>query len=108
MAERRRTSRVGNKERRHPLRSVARLRPSGPALDRRTEPREERERVTVKLPVSVLERLRSAVFHTPGLTVTGFVERCILDHVALLEKKRGEKFPAHTRQLRPGRPRSTK
>lgn len=103
MDDRRRGPRKDAAERRHPLRAKARLRPSGPAIERR-----ERVRVTVKLPENVIERLRSAVHNTPGLTVAGFVERCISSGVDSLEKRRGRKFPAYKGSLRPGRPKTAK
>lgn len=64
--------------------------------------------MTVKLSESVLERLRSAVFNTPGLTVAGFIEACIGERVDRMEKRRGARFPAFRGALRAGRPRLAK
>jgi hypothetical protein len=85
------------------LRETARLKPAGPALDRRGE---ERERLTVKLPRSLIDRLRNAVYWTPGLTMTGFLAKCIASGVAGLEKDRGDQFPQREQALRPGRPKT--
>lgn len=108
MAERRRGPREGAKERRNPLRAKARLRPAGPAIERRQQPREGRVRMTVKLPEETVVRLRSAVFSTPGLTVAGFIEACITNGVDQMEKKRGRKFRVFKGILRAGRPRNAK
>ena len=104
--ERRRRERGPSAEgRRHPLRETVRLTPSGPAIERREEPR---ERLTVKLPRSLIDRLRNAVYWTPGLTITGFLAKCITSGVAGLEKERGDQFPQRERALRPGRPAKTR
>lgn len=108
MTDRRRSPRPGQTDRRNPLRANARLRPEGPAVDRRQEPVDGHVRVTVKLPQLVVERLRSAVFNTPGLTVAGFIENCISNGVDRMEKRRGRKFPAYKGTLPAGRPKSVK
>lgn len=89
-------------ERRHPLRELARLRPAGPAVERRGG---ERSRITVQLPAATLDRLRNAVYWTPGVTLTGFVERCVSERVDRMEQERGSTFPSRTKELKPGRPR---
>lgn len=100
MPERRRRPRR-TPDRRMIDRDKARL---GPPAERRAEPR---ERLTVKLPRSVVEKLRDAVYYTPGLTVSGFVERTILLVLEELETERGRPFPRRKADLRPGRPRKT-
>lgn len=100
MSERRRNAR-SSAERRHPLREAAKLRPAGPALDRRSL---KRERLTVKLRAEIIERLRNAVFYTPGLTINGFIEECINSIVGRMEQERGATFPKRTEKLRVGRP----
>lgn len=67
-----------------------------------------RERLTVKLPRNVIDQLRDAVYWTPGLTITGFIARCITHGVSEMEDTRGEKFPRRKMALRPGRPAKTK
>ena len=101
--DRRRGPRKDAPERRHPLRAKARLRPAGPALERR-----ERVRMTVQLPEDVIARLRSAVHSTPGLTVAAFIERCISTGVDGMERRRGRKFPSYKGPLRAGRPKTAK
>lgn len=90
------------KERRHPLRELARLRPARPAVERRGR---ERSRITVQLPAATLDRLRNAVYWTPGVTLTGFVQGCITDTVDRMERERGSVFPLRNDELKPGRPR---
>jgi hypothetical protein len=98
----------------HPLASTARLRPAGPAVERRTEPRPKRaapgtrQRVTVKLPTEVIERARDAVLATPGLTLAALVERGVTAYVDRLEKRRGSAFPPRRDELPVGRPRRVK
>lgn len=104
MSERRSSGRTSS-ERRHPLREKAKLRTAGPALERRSE---KRERLTVKLRTEIIDRLRNAVFYTPGLTINGFIEKCIVSIVGEMEKERGAEFPERTENLRAGRPRSQK
>lgn len=100
MSERRSSGRPPS-DRRHPLRERVKLHPAGPALERRGE---KRERLTVKLRGEIIERLRNAVFYTPGLTINGFIEQCIIQIVDSMEKDRGETFPQRTENLRAGRP----
>src|SRR5512140_2732414 len=108
MAERRKQKRAGATERRNPLRTNARLRPAGPALERRKLPRAKRDRLTVKLPAEVIQRLRAAVFHSPGLTVASFVEACIAERIDHMEAERGKVFSEKGVKLRPGRPRTVR
>jgi hypothetical protein len=102
----RRKSRRGSGERRHPLSRSAKLRPSGTTAEPRAhsrEPEGQRERVTVQLSHDALDRLRNAVYWTPGLTITSFVELCITESVDRMERKRGAEFPHRAAALRPGR-----
>lgn len=100
MSERRRNTRQSS-DRRHPLREKVKLLLRGPALERRAE---KRERLTVKLRVGIIDRLRNAVFYTPGLTINGFIEQCITTTVDQMEQERGAAFPERTANLRAGRP----
>lgn len=64
-----------------------------------------RSRITVQLPADVVDRLRNAVYWTPGMTVTGFLANCIRATVDRMEEERGAAFPSRATELRPGRPR---
>ena len=63
------------------------------------------KRVTVMLPTALLERLRNAVFWTPGLTVNGLIESAISLQLCDLETKNGGPYPVRTTELKGGRPR---
>jgi hypothetical protein len=62
------------------------------------------QRITVVLSPETIERVRAAVYWTPGETVTSLVERGTLAEVARLEKRRGEPFPRTGGPVRRGRP----
>jgi hypothetical protein len=74
----------------------------GPSL--RAAERPDKERLTVLISGEVLNRLRNAVFWTPGVTMTGIVEKCISDAVESLEQLRGGEFPQRSEELKAGRP----
>ena len=69
-------------------------------------PGEERDRVTVKLPRSLIERARDAVFWTAGLTLTALIEDSLTRAIARLERQRGAPFEPRTEDLKAGRPSS--
>ena len=75
---------------------------------KRTEPQSSpapaKERATCQLPVELIERVRDAVYWTPGATLAGFFEDALKRHLEQLEKKRGEAFPHRSGQLKTGRP----
>ena len=74
----------------------------GPRLT--TVERREKERLTVQIDGEVINRLRNAVYWTPGLTMTGVVEQCISDAIRGLERRRGGAFPQRSHPLKAGRP----
>ncbi len=61
-------------------------------------------RTTFHLPADLVDRLRNAVYWTPGLTLAELAETALRDAVATLEKKRGEPFPRREKELVGGRP----
>ncbi len=78
--------------------------------ERRKKAREEsarRDRLTVKLPVGLIERARNAVFWTEGLTLTGLIEESLENAIARLERRRGQPFTERSADLRAGRPRKS-
>lgn len=106
MVERRKKQRPGE----HPLAAKAKLRPSGPALDRRKAKREteraaEKQRLTFLLNVDLIERLRNAVYWTTGLTLAAFVAESLTRSLDRLEAGRGAPFPKRRGELQTGRPR---
>lgn len=61
-------------------------------------------RFTTSVPSSLVERLRTAVFFTPGLTLSGLAAEALAREIERLEAARGEPFPAGRGRLRTGRP----
>lgn len=64
-----------------------------------------KQRVTVFLPASLIERLRNAVYWTGNRPLAQVVTDAIEDAVTELEHANGGVFPARLAPLRPGRPR---
>lgn len=67
-------------------------------------PRIEKERLTVHLPLDLIERVRNVVFWTPGLTLAELAQMALAETVTRLEANRGEAYPPRTSQLKGGRP----
>lgn len=63
-----------------------------------------KERLTVHLPTDLIDRVKNAVYWTPGLTLAGLAEQALTKAVAELEQERGERFPARKTELKGGRP----
>ena len=61
-------------------------------------------RLTVHLPVDLIDRAKNAVYWTPGLTLAGLVEEAFTKALDQLEKKRGESLPPQRAELKGGRP----
>lgn len=63
-----------------------------------------KERLTIHLSSGLIERLKNAVFWTPGLTLADLGEDALSRVVEELEAQRGAPFPARTGELKGGRP----
>ncbi len=63
-----------------------------------------KERLTVHLPVDLIERVKNAVYWTPGLTLAGLAEEALTAVVERLERERGGPFPPRQSELKGGRP----
>lgn len=63
-----------------------------------------KERLTVHLPVDLIDRVKNAVYWTPGLTLAALAEDALRARVEGLETDRGEAFPARPEPLKGGRP----
>lgn len=63
-----------------------------------------KERLTVHLPVDLIDRIKNAVYWTPGLTLAGLAEEALTAAVEKLERQRGEPFPPRKAALKGGRP----
>jgi hypothetical protein len=67
-------------------------------------PRVIKERLTIHLPVELIDRAKNAVYWTPGLTLAGLAEGALAKALEELEKERGEPFPPRREELKGGRP----
>ncbi|MBV9455127.1 MAG: hypothetical protein JOZ19_13580 [Rubrobacter sp.] len=63
-----------------------------------------KERLTVHMPVELIDRVKNIVYWTPGLTLARLAEEALTKEVEKREKERGEPFPRRTEELRGGRP----
>ncbi|MBL8763360.1 MAG: hypothetical protein JNM07_03725 [Phycisphaerae bacterium] len=61
-------------------------------------------RYTVHLTSELVERLRDAVYWTPGLTLAELAEDALRGAIDRLEKTRGQPFPRRAGKLKGGRP----
>jgi hypothetical protein len=61
-------------------------------------------RLTVQVHSEVLERVKNAVYWTPGLTLAALAEEALIKAVDALEKKCGKQFPTRAEELKGGRP----
>lgn len=59
-------------------------------------------KITVTLPVKLLDRMRNAVYWTPSLTIAGLAAAALETRLRKLEKKR--KFRPRRGKIRVGRP----
>jgi len=63
----------------------------------------KKQRITVQISEDVIERVKSAVYWTPGLTLASLAEQAFAKAVDQLERERGSKFQK-AEKLRTGRP----
>ncbi len=62
-------------------------------------------KVFLRLPDDLMERMRNAVFWTPGMTIQRFIESGVRAQLAKAERKNGGKqFRSRSGPLRRGRP----
>lgn len=64
----------------------------------------KKERFTVHLPSELIDRLRNAVFWTPGQTLASLAEGALSDAIEEIERERGGPFPHRKEELKGGRP----
>lgn len=70
----------------------------------RKKSKRPKQRITVQISADVIERIKNAVYWTPGLTLAALAEEMFAKGVDLLEMKRGEPFPHRKEELKTGRP----
>lgn len=63
-----------------------------------------KERLTVHLPVDLIDRVKNAVWWTPGMTLASLAETALAKEIDKMEKKRGGPFPPRKAELKGGRP----
>lgn len=64
----------------------------------------KKQRITVQISEEVIERVKNAVYWTPGLTLASLAEEAFAKAVDQLEKERKEEFPKRNEELKTGRP----
>jgi hypothetical protein len=67
--------------------------------------RRPRQRITVFLPIPLIERLRNAVYWTEQRPLAQIIAEAIDDAVSEMEQANGGVFPPRLSALKPGRPR---
>ncbi len=67
---------------------------------------QQKERLTVHVPVDLIDRVKNAVYWTPGVTLAGLSEEGLTKAVQRLEKKhnQGKPFAKRKAELKGGRP----
>jgi hypothetical protein len=63
-----------------------------------------KERLTVHVPVELIDRVKNIVYWTPGLTLARLAAEALTKEVEKREKERGEPFPHRAEELKGGRP----
>lgn len=64
----------------------------------------EKQRLTVHISVDLIDRLKNAVYWSPGVTLAAIAEEYLSKGVDALEKKNGKPFPPRKEELKGGRP----
>lgn len=63
-----------------------------------------KQRITVQISEEVIERIKNAVYWTPGLTLASLAEEAFTKAVNVLEEEREAPFPKRKEELKTGRP----
>lgn len=63
----------------------------------------KKERITIALTPEVIERLKNAVYWSPGLTLSCVIEQATEKAILDLERKNGKPFPERNGELKKGR-----
>lgn len=64
----------------------------------------KRHKVSAEVDYDVAERVKNAVYWTPGLTMARFIEKALEDAIQKLEDERGGRFDGREMELVGGRP----
>jgi hypothetical protein len=63
-----------------------------------------KQRITVQISEDVIERIKNAVYWTPGLTLASLAEEAFAKVVDELERENGKSFQERKSELKTGRP----
>ena len=85
--------------------SVSVLDENGASPQQKTKP-SKKQRITVQISEDVIERLKNAVYWTPGLTLASLAEGAFSKAVDQLEEEKKAPFPKRKEELKTGRPMS--
>ncbi len=66
--------------------------------------KDSKERLTIHVPIPLIERVKNAVFWTPGLTLADLGARALAEYVTQLESENGGPFEPRRHELKGGRP----
>ena len=62
------------------------------------------EKITIPFPADLIERVRTAVYWEPDVTLAGLIVGAVETALYQMEKARGGPYPPRKRRLRSGRP----
>lgn len=68
------------------------------------KPKSRKQRITVQISEEIIERIKNAVYWTPGLTLASLTEEALYNAVDQLEEDRKAPFPKRKGELKTGRP----
>ena len=83
--------------------SVAVMEEQQPAPQKKRSPA-KKQRITVQISGDVIERVKNAVYWTPGLTLASLAEEAFSKAVDALENEREAPFSKRKEELKTGRP----
>ena len=64
----------------------------------------KRVRISAEISGAIANRIKNAVYWTPGMTMAGFIEEALAKAIENLEQEKGEKFSQREGRLVGGRP----
>jgi hypothetical protein len=64
----------------------------------------EKQRVTVQISFALMNRLKNAVYWTPGITISSSIESAIEEKLHVIEQTNDGEFEQRPEELKAGRP----
>jgi len=74
------------------------------AIQQKKPKQQKKQRITVQISEDVIERIKNAVYWTPGLTLASLAEEAFSKAVDVLEEGRDAPFSKRKEELKTGRP----